>query len=278
MDDLIVRAGDASDYAALARHHYLANRPATMTRVLAIEDRSPTVRDRWRAMGGNPEEAEPSASATGGRVAAVLVESLPALSCAMRDAALPGRYTGWRRRASARLLNEEVRCISRVIVHPQFRGLGLAVRLVREALATAATAYTEALAAMGWVHPFFRRAGMTEYRRPPHARDQRLLDALRAAGIEPWELAAPARLRRRLAGAADAADERRAACDAADGDAPVEPDAAALFAHELGRWAGRRRSFEEQLDLARRRLMVEPVYYLHTAATPEAPPCIDYHR
>jgi N-acetylglutamate synthase-like GNAT family acetyltransferase len=48
-----------------------------------------------------------------------------------------------------------------VIVHPVFRATGLATRLVRRMIAECPTPYIEALATMGWVHPFFDRAGMT---------------------------------------------------------------------------------------------------------------------
>jgi hypothetical protein len=173
----------------------------------------------------------------------VLVESYPALSCALREVALGGRYRDMPDRAqAARLLNREVRCISRVVVHPQWRGLGLAVRLVREALATMTTVYTEALAAMGQVHPFFKKAGMIEYRRWPHRRDQRLLDALRACDIEPWQLADVSSLHERLAG-----DGARSA----------------LARRELSRWAHPVSDPVEQLRRARDRLVRSPLYYLH---------------
>jgi predicted N-acetyltransferase YhbS len=58
-----------------------------------------------------------------------------------------------------------VRTIARVIVHPQFRGLGVAARLVRRICNECPTRYVEAFAAMGDVHPFFEHAGMT--RVPP---------------------------------------------------------------------------------------------------------------
>jgi GNAT superfamily N-acetyltransferase len=47
-----------------------------------------------------------------------------------------------------------------VIVHPQFRGLGIASQLVRRICDECPTRYVEAIAAMGEVHPFFERAGM----------------------------------------------------------------------------------------------------------------------
>jgi len=53
--------------------------------------------------------------------------------------------------------------ISRVVVHPIYRGCGLAVRLVRHALRTARTSRIEALAVMGAIHPFFELAGMKCY-------------------------------------------------------------------------------------------------------------------
>jgi len=232
-DRLVLRAGTLRDDGALAGFHYLNRRPATATRVLALVDEAETVTQRARRAGMRGARDRPAAD---DRVVGVLVESLPALGCALRDEALGGRYGRLDRRDAARLLNAEMRCISRVVVHPQWRGLGLAVRLVREALATMTTPYCEALAAMGRVHPFFELAGMTAYRRWPHDRDQRLLDALSYTGVEPWQLASAARMRRHV-------------------DTPV-------VRAELCRWAGRGVSIDAALRAARERLLCEPVYYL----------------
>src|SRR5207302_8084626 len=62
-----------------------------------------------------------------------------------------------------RFINANLRTISRVIVHPQFRALGLSSRLVRCICKHCDTRYTEALAVMGRAHPFFERAGMKRY-------------------------------------------------------------------------------------------------------------------
>lgn len=229
-DGLALREGSLRDYKQLAAFHYLRHRPVTAARVLVLECVGRGPADRFGGRSGSA------------RVVGVLVESLPALSCTLRRVALRGRYEGWSdRRAAARLLNAEVRCISRVVVHPQWRGLGLAVRMVRHALGTMTTRYTEALAAMGRVHPFFKLAGMREYRRWPHPKDQRLRDALACVGLEPWELASAQRMRAWF----NEAGER-----------------GALLRDELGRWAGRRRALDEQLVMARRELLSEPVYYL----------------
>ena len=143
-DRLLLAPGCLRDYHALAPFHYRAKRPATVTRVLALFD--------------------PASAPDRGAPVAVLVESMPTIHCRSRDQATAGRYRsrGVGDPAIARL-NAELRCISRVIVDPRWRGLGLAVALVRQALDTSTTTRTEALAAMGRVHPLFELAGMTAY-------------------------------------------------------------------------------------------------------------------
>jgi len=237
-DRLKIEVGEASDYAALAHHHYRAKRPATMTRVLVIRNEKPD------GLGPFFDDKVPAPLA-------VLVESLPTLSCRLRDAALDNRYGALPVRQRAKLLNEEVRCISRVIVDPRFRGFGMAGVLVAHALSSPQTPYTEALAAMGRVSPFFKRAGMTPYHRPPHAHDARLIAALKVIGDPPVLIAQTERLLRRIE------------------KLPKTPRA--WLTREFGRWhrtakarGGRRRfSLEQQLVAARERLFSTPVYYLH---------------
>jgi GNAT superfamily N-acetyltransferase len=93
------------------------------------------------------------------RVVAVAVLSYPTLASTNRDVALPRLRTLTAQRRIA-FLNAHVRTISRVVVHPQFRGVGLASRLARHVCAHAATRYVEAFARMGRVHPFFEKGGM----------------------------------------------------------------------------------------------------------------------
>lgn len=175
---LELSTGSARDYAALAEHHYRAHRPSTMLRVLVMRDPRPTVVGRYLHRHDQTQTV------------GVLVESLPSLQCRMRDWALHERFGSWLpAKQRARLLSDELRCISRVVIDPRWRGLGLAVRLVRHALETAETPFTEALAAMGRVHPFFEKAGMTAYHRPPHPFDARLIAALERIGLSATDLA-----------------------------------------------------------------------------------------
>ena len=236
---LSCRQGRLADYAALCEHHYRAERPATATRVMVLEHRAASIAGRFLQRKDQTQ------------VAAVLVESLPALNCRLRDFALHerfGRVANLRQRAI--LLNAEMRCISRIVVHPQWRGLGLAIRLVREALATATTPFTEALAAMGHVHPFFERAGMTAYRRARHEHDARLIAALASAGFAEIELAAT----QRLARAIEALPMRMSRW--------LQAEARRWFRRTLGRSHDGDASLAETLRAARQRLLCEPIYYL----------------
>lgn len=235
----LVRGGIA-DYNALKEYHYRADRPATLTRVLAFRHSTRSAADRF------------SHKPAGPRTVAVLTESLPSLACKMRNRALGDRYGAWLEPGQrARLLNSEVRVISRVVVHPAWRGIGLAVRLVRAALADPATIYTEALTAMGRVNPFFERAGMKAYPRPPHTSDARLTDAMLSAGLSTHDLADPERLHTTIGS--------------------LTPIRRSWFLRELYRWyrhSGGRNIVHNtdpavHLRAAREKLTLEPVYYLH---------------
>jgi GNAT superfamily N-acetyltransferase len=178
----------------------------------------------------------------------------------MRDEATGGRYRGLDLTSAMIMLNREFRTISRVIVHPQFRGLGLAVRLVRHALAESETIYVEALAAMGRVHPLFERAGMVRYERPVRPECARLIDALETLGIEPCLLADAQGVARRCA-------------------AMNEPSRR-WIERELRHWYRKacmqrshrqlrlRPDFDDLVRAAGNRLMSRPVYYLWRRGEP----------
>jgi predicted GNAT family N-acyltransferase len=70
------------------------------------------------------------------------------------------RISGKKTRLS--LINKNVVCITRVIIDPRFRGLGLASRLVRETMGQMGRPIVESAAVMGHVNPFFEKAGMTD--------------------------------------------------------------------------------------------------------------------
>jgi GNAT superfamily N-acetyltransferase len=238
--DVTIEPGDRRDYEALAAFHYRAAPPRIPTAVYCMVRRAPTVVGRFL---NRPNETQ---------TIGVLVRAMPVLACALRDHALRARYRHLHRLAAADMINREIRTISRVVIHPQWRGLGLAVRLVRHALAHLESRYTEALAAMGRVHPFFERAGMMRYERPPHPGHARLLDALDHVGLAPAQLASITRMRQRIA--------------------QLDEGAQRFIDHELRLWRRtsfrlpramvERASLDELLTSARDHVLVNPVYYL----------------
>lgn len=180
-----VERGTIHDYHRLGCFHYLSGPPACHKRVYVIRPPRAGARGKWRDL-------------TAAELAGVLVVSPPLPNVRGRNLATGARYAGPDRAAALELLNAEMECISRVIVHPTYRGCGLAVRLVRHALATARTPLIEALAAMGRIHPFFERAGMTAFHLPPDGHVSRLLSAAEAVGLSPSDLAAVRPVRKLL--------------------------------------------------------------------------------
>lgn len=137
------------DYHALAGFHYRGKPPLCAARVFALEF----------DFAGFDQQAGRFHLPPNSPVA-VVAYTHPVPDCRARDLATGGRYVGWPdRRSGLLLLNREMRTVSRLIVEPRFRGLGLATRLLRETLPRLNVPLVEALAVMGELVPMFTRAG-----------------------------------------------------------------------------------------------------------------------
>ncbi len=87
----------------------------------------------------------------------VCVFSAPAAALALRS-----RYFGLanpRGGPALAALNDQVWLLQRVVLHPTYRGAGLAAAFVRRCCELCPVPWVETLAAMGRVNPFFERAG-----------------------------------------------------------------------------------------------------------------------
>jgi ABC-type ATPase with predicted acetyltransferase domain len=69
-----------------------------------------------------------------------------------------GRNQVWK--GALKQLTHDISVISRVVIHPKYRGIDLGTKLVTETLALAGTPYVEAIAVMARYNPFFEKAGM----------------------------------------------------------------------------------------------------------------------
>ena len=136
---LTVAPGTWADYRTLAHLHYRRGDPRCPAAVVTATFTP------HAGFHGRP------------RVAGVAVLCYPAIRCAPRERRLG--LSGGGNAEFARFVNRHVRVVSRVIVHPPFRGLGLATGLVRAAAELRLTRYTESIAVMGRLVPMFERAG-----------------------------------------------------------------------------------------------------------------------
>ena len=147
---LVIERGTFEDYRELERFHYLTKRPAVRAGVWRV---------RYVEQFAIENRQLSSANCLNARCVAVGVLGYPTPSCAARQRTLRLRGARYARR-KIRWLNANLRTISRVIVHPQFRGVGVASELVRVICADSGVRYVEAMATMGRVVPFFEKGGM----------------------------------------------------------------------------------------------------------------------
>jgi len=175
--NLEIVPGTRADYEALAPYHYRQTRIGPYAAIFALKGKFRTA-EKLVTVGA-------------------IVYSMPTAGCSMRSAAMPF-LAGLDRRMRLNLINKNVRAISRVIIEPRFRSLGLAARLVRETMPLIIAPFVETLAVMGRVNPFFEKAGMTRYDSPPSPACARLLEAFDAVGIDEQDLIGPELVQQKL--------------------------------------------------------------------------------
>jgi len=150
--------GILADYKTLSRFHYRDSRLGPFEKIFTAK--------------------------LGSETAGVIVYSMPVPCCQLRNIATSNYFFGLDRRSLISLVNKTLRTISRVIVEPRFRGLGLAVQLVRETMPLMNVPMIEALAVMGHANPFFEKAGMKSYTAPPCAECMQMKEAFSLIGID----------------------------------------------------------------------------------------------
>jgi GNAT superfamily N-acetyltransferase len=138
----VLRTGSRGDYLQLARFHYLPKPPATWAKVLCVH------------------HIDTICDAEVDRLAAVAVMSWPVPMLRARRSHL--RLSHLNYAESIRFANQHIRTLSRVVVHPHYRALGLATRLAREMTRICPVRYLESSARMGDYSPFLVRAGLTQ--------------------------------------------------------------------------------------------------------------------
>lgn len=176
--------GTIADYKPLARFHYRESQTGPVAAVYKIIDTHPA---RVALYGC---ATEPGAKATGdSEPIGIIIYSMPACSVQLRNIATNGLFTKLgSASANMQLVNNNIRTISRVVIEPRYRALGLSYQLVKKTMPMLNMPYIEALAVMGKVNPFFEKAGMMKFQAPEPLRSVKLQSALSAIGIEQTDL------------------------------------------------------------------------------------------
>jgi len=132
--ELWLSAGTRPDWAHFARWHYRSHHLAFTRRVIVL----------WH----------------GREAIGVCVFGAPAAALALRT-----RYFGLtnpRSRVALAALNGQLWLLQRVVIHPTYRGAGIAAAFVRRACELCPAEWIETLTAMGRANPFFERAGFVK--------------------------------------------------------------------------------------------------------------------
>ena len=159
-----IAEGCYDDYKELSRYHYRDEKTGPFTNIFTIKPKQYSYLDV--------------------KTIGVIVYSMPNPSLELRNIATNNFFTGLDRSTQIALLNKTVRRISRLIIEPRFRGLGLASHLVRETMPRLNIPIIEASGIMGMVNPFFERAGMASYKAPLKTSAARLTEALNSVAID----------------------------------------------------------------------------------------------
>jgi len=144
-----IKEGSLEDWRALAGFHYRSHRFAGPRKV-------------FRLMRGD-------------ELCGVIVYAYPPPTCFGRSLVLP--------KMTPRELNQVLSTVSRVVIHPKYRSIGLGARLVRETLPLTGTPYVEAVAVMARYNPFFERAGMRKVAEQPPKEAQKITEVLSQLGF-----------------------------------------------------------------------------------------------
>jgi ABC-type transport system involved in cytochrome c biogenesis ATPase subunit/N-acetylglutamate synthase-like GNAT family acetyltransferase len=164
--DVRIEKGSIEDYEKLKRFHYRSKNEKELS--------SLRMKDCYKLLYGD-------------NLIGVIVYSHSYLNLKPRNMVFGDRYVFTPGDLhKARLINEEIARISRVVIHPKFRGIGLGEYLVKETLSKVDAKVIEVLAVMAKYNPFFEKAGMlrVDYRRRENLVDSKITSFLDKHGFD----------------------------------------------------------------------------------------------
>jgi ABC-type transport system involved in cytochrome c biogenesis ATPase subunit/GNAT superfamily N-acetyltransferase len=150
--EMVIEEGCLSDWRRLSEFHYRSHHAGASRKVYCLR--------------------------RGVELCGVIVFTYPPPGCAGRNLVLPGRR-------SMKELNLELSTISRIVIHPKYRSIGLGVKLIRETLPRGDTPCVEMIAVMAKYNPFAEKAGMKKVlEQKPSEEAKQVADALSGLGFD----------------------------------------------------------------------------------------------
>jgi len=148
--EMCIEEGTTEDWRKLAGFHYRSHKIAAPRKIFSLK--------------------------RGEELCGVIVYCYPPPTCFGRRLVLP--------KMSQKELNEKLSIISRVVVHPKYRTIGLGAKLVRETLPLVGTPYVEMPAVMAKYNPFAEKAGMQKIaEQPPPKESLKIAETLQQLGF-----------------------------------------------------------------------------------------------
>lgn len=138
---------------------YYPNKPAAECSLIREMRVEPGTLEHWHKLCGFHYRSHRTAAKRsvfclwrGSELCGVIVYCYPPPNCAGRNLVLP--------KMPLKELNKCLSILSRIVVHPKYRTIGLGAKLIRETLPMAGTPYVEMIAVMPKYNPFAEHAGM----------------------------------------------------------------------------------------------------------------------
>jgi ABC-type transport system involved in cytochrome c biogenesis ATPase subunit len=148
--EMKIEQGTITDWKNLAQFHYRTHKVAAPRKIFRIM-----------------KEDE---------LCGVIVYGYPPPICQGRKNMLP--------KMTMQELNQQLSIISRVVVHPKYRSIGLGAKLIQQTLTKAGTPYIEMVAVMAKYNPFSEKAGMKKVTlMQPNNNTQKTAQTLQSLGI-----------------------------------------------------------------------------------------------
>jgi GNAT superfamily N-acetyltransferase len=125
--DMLIEEGHLSDWRRLSSFHYRSHNAGASRKVFCLKRSN--------------------------ELCGVIVYTYPPPGCSGRHFVLPGKR-------SMKELNDCLSTISRIVIHPKYRSIGLGAKLIGETLLRVGTPCVEMIAVMAKYNPFAEKAGL----------------------------------------------------------------------------------------------------------------------